>query len=82
VYVYGSDFVMNPGLEIMLMVARGLAQAVPDIKIVYVSDRYGDATADAVVPAVRIAKNSVDSHHYDTFKEAEKADAVVTGLGY
>ena len=83
VYVYGSDYVMNPGLEIMLMIARGLAQAVPNIKVVYISDRYGDATADSVVPAVRIAKYTTDAHHYDTFKEAEKgADAVVTGLGY
>jgi hypothetical protein len=83
VYVYGSDYVMNPGLEIMLMIARGLAQAVPGINVVYISDRYGDATADSVVPAVRIAKYTTDAHHYNTFKEAEqKADAVVTGLGY
>jgi len=83
VYVYGSDYVMNPGLEIMLMIARGLAQAAPNAKVVYISDRYDDATADSVVPAVRIAKYTTDAHHYDTFKEAEqKADAVVTGLGY
>jgi hypothetical protein len=83
VYVYGSDYVMNSGLEIMLMIARGLAQAAPNIKVVYISDRYGDATADSVVPAVRIAKYTTDAHHYNTFKEAEQnADAVVTGLGY
>ena len=35
VYVYGSDFVMSSGLEIMLMIARGLAQTVPGIKVVY-----------------------------------------------
>ena len=83
VYVYGSDYVMNAGLEIMLMVARGLAQAVPNAKVVYISDRYGDATADSAVSALRIAKYTTDAHHYDTFKEAEqRADAVVTGLGY
>ena len=83
VYVYGSDYVMNPGLEIMLMIARGLAQAVPNIKVVYISDRYGDATADSVVPEVRIVKNQIDAHYYNTHKDAEKgADAVVTGLGY
>ena len=83
VYVYGSDYVMNAGLEIMLMVARGLAQTVPNIKVVYLSDRYGDATADSVVPSVRIARNPTDAHHFDIFKEAEKgAHAVVTGLGY
>jgi hypothetical protein len=82
VYVYGLDYVMNAGSEIMIMVARGLAQTVPGIKVVYVSDRYGDATADAVVPALRIAKNRVDTDNYNTFKEAEKADAVVTGLGF
>ena len=83
VYVNGSDANMNAGLEIMLMVARGLAQTVPGIKVVYLSDRYGDATADSVVPSVRIAKNPTDAHHFDIFKEAEKgADAVVTGLGY
>ena len=83
VYVNGSDANMNAGLEIMLMVARGLAQTVPGIKVVYLSDRYGDATADSVVPSVRIAKNPTDAHHFDIFKEAEKgAHAVVTGLGY
>lgn len=83
VYVYGSDYVMNAGLEIMLMIARGLSQAVPNAKVVYISDRYGDTTVDSVVPALRIAKYTTDAHHYDTFKEAEqKADAVVTGLGY
>ena len=83
VYVNGSDANMNAGQEIMLMVARELAQSVPGIKVVYLSDRYGDATADSVVPSVRIAKNPTDAHHFDTFKEAEeKADAVVTGLGY
>jgi hypothetical protein len=83
VYVNGSDANMNAGLEIMLMVARGLAQTVPGIKVVYLSDRYGDATADSVVPSVRIAKNPTDAHHFDIFKEAEKgANAVVTGLGY
>lgn len=83
VYVNGSDANMNAGLEIMLMVARELAQNVPDVKVVYLSDRYGDVTADSVVPSVRIAKNPTDAHHLDIFKEAEqKADAVVTGLGY
>ena len=83
VYVNGSDANMNAGLEIMLMIARGLAQKVPGIKVVYLSDRYGDATADSVVPAVRIARNPTDAHSRDIFKEAEKgADAVVTGLGY
>ena len=83
VYVYGSDYVMSPGLEVMLMIARGLAQAAPNAKIVYISDRYGDAAVDSVVPSLRIAKYTTDAHHYDTFKEAEKgADAVVTGLGY
>ncbi|MDA8126910.1 MAG: hypothetical protein M0009_17200 [Deltaproteobacteria bacterium] len=82
VYVYGSDFVMTSGLEVMLMVARGLAQTVPGVKVVYISDRYGDATADTVVPAIRIAKNRVDTDNWNTFKEAEKADAVVTGLGF
>ena len=82
VYVYGLDYVMNTGDEIMIMVARGLAKAAPGIKVVYVSDRYGDATADTIVPEVRIAKNRVDTDNYNTFKEAEKADAVVTGLGF
>ena len=83
VYVYGSDYVMSPGLEVMLMIARGLAQAAPNAKIVYISDRYGDAAVDSVVSSLRIAKYTTDAHHYDTFKEAEKgADAVVTGLGY
>ena len=82
VYVYGSDFVMSSGLEVMLMIARGLAQTVPGIKVVYISDRYGDATADSVVPELRIAKGRVDTDNYNTFKEAEKADAVVTGLGF
>lgn len=83
VYVNGSDANMNAGIEIMLMVARGLAQKVPGIKVVYLSDRYGDATADSEVPSVRIAKNPTDAHHFDIFKEAEQnADAVVTGLGY
>jgi hypothetical protein len=82
-YVEGSDFQMNPGLEIMLMIARALAQNVPGIKVVYISDRYGDAATDSVVPSIRIAKFPVDAHTWDTFKEAEKgADAVVTGLGY
>jgi hypothetical protein len=67
----------------MLMIARGLAQAAPNAKIVYISDRYGDAAVDSVVSSLRIAKYTTDAHHYDTFKEAEKgADAVVTGLGY
>ena len=39
VYVNGSDMVMNPGQEIMLMIARGLAKSVPGIKVVYMSDR-------------------------------------------
>ena len=82
VYVNGSDANMNAGLEIMLMIARGLAQTVPGIKVVYISDRYGDATADSVVPELRIAKGRVDTDNYNTFKEAEKADAVVTGLGF
>lgn len=82
VYVYGSDFVMSSGLEVMLMIARGLAQTVPGIKVVYISDRYGDATADSVVPELRIAKGRVDTDNYNTFKDAEKADAVVTGLGF
>ena len=82
VYVYGSDFVMSSGLEVMLMIARGLAQTVNGIKVVYISDRYGDATADSVVPELRIAKGRVDTDNYNTFKEAEKADAVVTGLGF
>ena len=83
VYVNGSDANMNAGLEIMLMISRELAQNVPGIKVVYLSDRYGDATADSVVSSVRIAKNPTDAHHFDIFKEAEqKADAVVTGLGY
>lgn len=83
VYVNGSDMVMNPGQEIMLMIARGLAKSVPGIKVVYMSDRYGDATADSVVPEVRIVKNQIDAHYYSTHKEAEKgAHAVVTGLGY
>ena len=83
VYVNGSDMVMNPGQEIMLMIARGLAKSVPGIKVVYMSDRYGDATADSVVPEVRIVKNQIDAHYYNTHKDAEKgADAVVTGLGY
>jgi hypothetical protein len=83
VYVNGSDMVMNPGQEIMLMIARGLAKSVPGIKVVYMSDRYGDATSDSVVPEVRIVKNQIDAHYYNTHKEAEKgADAVVTGLGY
>jgi hypothetical protein len=83
VYVNGSDMVMNPGQEIMLMIARGLAKSVPGIKVVYMSDRYGDATADSVVPEVRIVKNQIDAHYYNTHKEAEKgANAVVTGLGY
>ncbi len=83
VYVNGSDANMNAGLEIMLMVARGLAQTVPGIKVVYLSDRYGNATADSVVPSVRIAKNPTDAHHFDIFKEAgQNANAVVTGLGY
>ena len=59
------------------------AGAVPGIKVVYMSDRYGDAATDSVVPAVRIIKNQIDAHYYNTNKEAEqKADAVVTGLGY
>ena len=82
VYVYGSDFVMSSGLEVMLMIARGLAQTVNGIKVVYISDRYGDASADSVVPELRIAKGRVDTDNYNTFKEAEKADAVVTGLGF
>ncbi len=83
VYVDGSDANMNAGNEIMLMVARALAQAVPTMKVVYLSDRYGDATKDSVVPSVLIVKNPTDAHHLDTSKEAEqKADAVVTGLGY
>jgi hypothetical protein len=82
VYVYGLDFRMNPGDEIMLMVARGLAQAVPGIKVVYLSDQYGDATVDTVIPAVRIVKHPVETENWNTFKEAEKADAVVTGLGF
>ena len=82
VYVYGLDFRMNPGDEIMLMIARGLAKTVPGIKVVYLSDQYGDATADAVVPSVRIAKHRVETENWNTFKEAEKADAVVTGLGF
>jgi hypothetical protein len=82
VYVYGLDFRMNPGDEIMLMVARGLAQAVPGIKVIYLSDQYGDATVDTVIPAVRIAKHPVETENWNTFKEAEKADAVVTGLGF
>jgi len=83
VYVNGSDANMNAGLEIMLMIARGLAQNIPGINVVYLSDRYGDATADSVVPSLLIAKNPTDAHHFDIFKEAEqKADAVVTGLGY
>jgi hypothetical protein len=83
VYVNGSDGAMNPGQEIMLMIARGLARTVPGIKVVYMSDRYGDATTDSVVPAIRIVKNRVDTDMYNTCKEAEqKADAVVTGLGF
>jgi hypothetical protein len=82
VYVYGLDFRMNPGDEIMLMIARGLAKAVPGIKVVYLSDRYADATTDTVVPVLRIAKEQVDTDNWKTFKEAEKADAVVTGLGF
>lgn len=83
VYVNGSDANMNAGLEIMLMVARELAQTVPGIKVVYLSDRYGDATADSVVPSIRIVRNGTDAHTHDIAKEAEeKADAVVTGLGY
>jgi hypothetical protein len=82
VYVHGAEGNMNAGLEIMLMIARGLAQKVPGIKVVYLSDRYGDATADSVVPAVRIVRNPTDAHSRNTAKEAEKADAVVTGLGY
>jgi hypothetical protein len=83
VYVVGSDFQMNPGQEIMLMIARGLAQNVPGIKVVYISDRYGDTTADSVVPSIRIVNYPVDAHTWSTFKEAEQnANAVVTGLGY
>ena len=83
VYINGSDANMNAGNEIMLMVARALAQAVPSMKVVYLSDRYGDVTNDTIVPSILIAKNPTDAHHLDTFKEAEqKADAVVTGLGY
>jgi hypothetical protein len=82
VYVYGSDFAMNPGLEIMVMIARGLAQSVPGIKVVYISDKYGDAKADTVDPGIRIAEQSLVTSFTDTLKEAEKADAVVTGLGF
>ena len=83
VYVNGSDSKLNPGQEIMMMIARGLAKSVPGVKVVYMSDRYGDATTDSVVPAVRIVKNRVDTDMFNTLKEAEqKADAVVTGLGF
>lgn len=83
VYVNGSDANMNAGSEIMLMVARALAQAEPGMKVVYLSDRYGDAAVDPIVPSLQIVQNPTDSYHMDVSKEAEqKADAVVTGLGY
>ena len=83
VWVNGSDANMNAGNEIMIMVARELAQAVPGIKVVYLSDRYGNATSDTVVPGIRIAKNPTDAHSFDVYKEAGvRPDAVVTGLGY
>jgi hypothetical protein len=82
VYVYGSDFDLKPGMEFMIEVARGLAKAAPGIKVVYISDRYGNALADSVDPAIRIAKGRVDTENRETLKEAEKADAVVTGLGF
>jgi hypothetical protein len=83
VYVNGSDANMNAGLEIMLLIARGLAKAVPGIKVVYLSDRYGDAKVDSVVPSIQIVRNPTDAHSRDIFKDAQgKADAVVTGLGY
>jgi hypothetical protein len=82
VYVYGSDFDLKPGLELMIEVARGLAKAAPGIKVVYISDRYGNTAADSVDPTIRIAKGRVDTENREVLKEAEKADAVVTGLGF
>ena len=83
VWVNGSDANMNAGNEIMIMVARELAKAVPGIKVVYLTDRYGNAATDSVDSSIRIAKNPTDAHSFDIYKEAGvRPDAVVTGLGY